>query len=730
MKKQRETALPPALGNGGDQSFKAIVEGDTNKAIEFLRMMHGERPVHLVAISFNGPVETKTFDVHDAPGLYVWIEGRQNISNIYFHVNELDQGKRDIKARKQDIVAAHFLHVDIDHIDALEQIRAFTPKATAIVFSGGGYQVYWRLSMPLSDLLAVENMNKALSQRFGGDNCHNIDRLMRVPGTVNVLNKKKLSIGRVPALSYFLNEESDWSRTFSLSDFRVANAGGAGAVIRQTEICEPIEIESLSVRISEATQTLIIDGDNARSPIGTKGARYPSRSEVVYRVTCDLVRAGGSDDEIIGILINSDYKISESVREKPKPTAYARRQVLSAREAVNDDWPDRLSRGRISPTFRNTKLAIRRLGLHAEFDTFHNRKILGGHALQSYSGELTDDGCASLRNLILHEFGFDPGKEHTRDAANALCIENPVHPIREYLELLEWDGKPRIDAWLISYMGADDTLLNREIGRIFFVAGVRRIRKPGTKFDTMLVLEGGQGKGKSTALALLVGEENFSDQEILTLDARAQAEALEGKWIYEIAELDGLSRADTSKVKAFSSRSIDRARPAYGHYREDRPRQTIFVGTTNDDKYLRDMTGNRRFWPVKTGEVDLDGLTKDRDQLWAEAAYREANGESIVLPEELWGDAQVAQEERLELDPWHDLLIDVKGEEVGDFERISSERLLTVSLSITADRQQNFHTKKLAQVMRRLGWSGPKQMKMKDGANHRGYERNIAPPGE
>src|SRR5262249_25180585 len=139
------------------------------------------------------------------------------------------------------------------------------------------------------------------------------------------------------------------------------------------------------------------------------------------------------------------------------------------------------------------------------------------------------------------------------------------------------------------------TPLNRAIGRKTLIAGVRRIRKPGCKKDEILVLEGPEGTGKSTAgLVLAGGPENFSDADILTLDAQGQMEALEGVWIYEICELEGLSRADTTKVKAFASRSTDRGRPAYGRFRENWPRQNIFIGTTNDDKYLRDQLGNRR----------------------------------------------------------------------------------------------------------------------------------------
>jgi predicted P-loop ATPase len=113
--------------------------------------------------------------------------------------------------------------------------------------------------------------------------------------------------------------------------------------------------------------------------------------------------------------------------------------------------------------------------------------------------------------------------------------------------------------------------------------------------------------------------------DILTLDPKSQMEALEGVWLYDSCELEGISRADTSKARAFASRSVDQGRPAYARFKEKRPRQAVPIGTTNDDKYLRDMTGNRNFWPVGVGTIDLDALRRGRDQLWAEASHRRAS---------------------------------------------------------------------------------------------------------
>jgi predicted P-loop ATPase len=191
---------------------------------------------------------------------------------------------------------------------------------------------------------------------------------------------------------------------------------------------------------------------------------------------------------------------------------------------------------------RNAMLAMQRLELRFAHDLFRCRKTIEGVQIQEYQGNLSDDACSALRHMVIERFGFDPGKEPTRDAAETLAIENVFHPIRNYLDGLKWDGAARLDRWMTTYLGADDTPLNAAVGRIVLVAAVRRARQPGVKFDTILVLEGEQGAGKSRAINILAGSENFSDQNILTLDPKAQMELLEGVWIYELCELEGLSR--------------------------------------------------------------------------------------------------------------------------------------------------------------------------------------------
>ena len=325
----------------------------------------------------------------------------------------------------------------------------------------------------------------------------------------------------------------------------------------------------------------------------------------------------------------------ERQTDRPKPRTIA--EVVSLRPKLNGgpkqshkilaslDFPDITATGIIRPTCANTRIAIGKLEVVCEYDEFHDKLLIGGQPIGQYAGELSDHACVYLRKMIDEQFGFDPGRNAMHDACVQLCLENRFDPIVDYLNSLEWDGIERIDEWLSTYLGAKDTDLNRAIGRIALIAQVRRAKSPGCKFDQIIVLESPEGKDKSTALSILSGgPENFSDQTILGQRDRDQQEALRGVWVYEIADLSNIRKAEVEDVKAFASRTHDRARPAYGRFRVDLPRRGVIWATTNNSEYLKSQTGNRRFWPIEvaaTKPIDIEGLTRDRDQLLAEACH-------------------------------------------------------------------------------------------------------------
>lgn len=260
---------------------------------------------------------------------------------------------------------------------------------------------------------------------------------------------------------------------------------------------------------------------------------------------------------------------------------------------------------------------------------------------------------ASLAGYIdLNYKLYAPGK--LKEAILKVALERSVHPIREYLKSLpKWDGTRRIDSLLVKYLGADDNIYTREATRKTLVAAVARAMTPGIKFDTVLVLNGPQGIGKSTLFAKLGGK-FFSDSlSISDMRDKTAAEKLQGYWILEIGELAGIRKIDEETLKSFLSRQDDKFRASYGYSVEDHPRQCIIVGTTNQEAgFLRDITGGRRFWPVKTpGDTELKPWHINAvDQIWAEALEYYKKDEPLILSNEAEKLAGQSQVEALESD--------------------------------------------------------------------------------
>ena len=317
-------------------------------------------------------------------------------------------------------------------------------------------------------------------------------------------------------------------------------------------------------------------------------------------------------------------------------------KTLENVRTVLDEWP--AIRGRI------------------ELDTFHNQIIARARLPWQYDPdktykfphEWTDADRAELNLAVEKILGFNaPNLIDT--AFTACAAQNTYHPIKNYLNGLEWDGEPRLDTLFIDYLGVKDTPYTRAVTRKAFVAAVRRIRHPGIKFDNMLILSGPQGGYKSTILHMMAGKW-FSDS-IRTFEGKDAMEALRGVWLMEVSELEAMRRSEVTAVKAFLSKTADRYRAAYGRYVNEYPRQCVMFGTTNSSYFLSDITGGRRFWPLRTDEqLRLKDVPKDlpleRDQIWAEAVHYDQLGEAIYLDTyELQQEAKREQEEYREADP-------------------------------------------------------------------------------
>ena len=246
----------------------------------------------------------------------------------------------------------------------------------------------------------------------------------------------------------------------------------------------------------------------------------------------------------------------------------------------------------------------------------------------------------------------------TAEAVHTVAKEHPFHPVRDYLNSVIWDGEPRIDQWLSHYLGCEDTPFARAIGQRWLISAVARIFRPGCQADYVLLLEGPQGIRKSTALQTLAGDDWFTDH-ISDLGSKDSRIELHGKWIVEFSELATVRRGELDKVKAFLTARIDHFRMPYGRRGEAIPRSCVFAGTVNDQTPFTDPTGNRRFWPVRCGAVDIDALLHDRDLLWAEAYDRFKAGQAWWLETaELNQAATAEQDERYDPGVWDDVILD------------------------------------------------------------------------
>jgi putative DNA primase/helicase len=310
------------------------------------------------------------------------------------------------------------------------------------------------------------------------------------------------------------------------------------------------------------------------------------------------------------------------------------------------EWKSRLAKKRNGEPYgdeRNVMFALEEapefIGM-LQYDAFSDQiKVLRappwakGDAAKNWTHRVWSDGDRIELQAWLQTEGLPVNKAAVvQDSVIAVSQRCQFHPVRDYLTSIrsKWDGEPRIKRWLIDYLGGtDDQQYLEEIGEKFLIGAVARAMDPGCQMDTMLVLEGAQGLGKSTAVRALF--RNWTSDVAHDMGNKDAAILIQGIWGAELSELTALARSQVEAVKAFISRRVDRYRPPYGRNAIDRPRQTVFIATTNECEYLQDTTGGRRFWPVDCEKIDSDAIVRDRDQLWAEAVSRYLRGEKWHL---------------------------------------------------------------------------------------------------
>jgi predicted P-loop ATPase len=287
------------------------------------------------------------------------------------------------------------------------------------------------------------------------------------------------------------------------------------------------------------------------------------------------------------------------------------------------------------------------------FDEFANRGVSLGPLPWDSRAERrqwTDVDDAGLRHYLERTYGIT-GKDRIFDAVALCAHKHTFNEVRDYLTGLEWDGVKRLDTLLIDYLGAKDTPYTRAVIRKALTAAVARAMHPGCKYDYMPILAGPQGLGKSTFLRLL-GRRWYSDS-LQTFEGKEASEMIQGIWINELGELNGLTKSETNAVKQFLSRVEDIYREPFGRRTKAYPRRCVFFGTTNDTEFLRDRTGNRRFWPVDVGVQSptknvFKQLEEEVPQIWAEAFCYWQLGETLYLTGEVEEEAKQEQESHRE----------------------------------------------------------------------------------
>lgn len=491
-----------------------MVKGNTSEAIQFLQAWAEKDNWQLTSIVPDGKIVTKSF----APGperskeARAWIEERQGRENIYFTVNPVLR-PMNIKPKKEDMRGMVALHVDIDprpgeemeseRARALKILREFTPPPTVIIDSGGGFQGFWTLDQEhrtdgnIDRAVELEAYNLQIEVLTQADACHNIDRIMRLPGTVNVPNAKKRKKGRQESLARIV--DCDWERVYSLKQFtpaaRVQSPGaGGGPEVRISGNLASVDLEDLPAAVSLRTKALIVNGEDPDDP-----TRYGSRSEALWAVLCELVRGGCSDDQIAAIILDPDYAISGHILDQPRPQQYAARQIQRAKEDAIDPWLRELNEkhaviedigGKCRVVSEVWDPALKRPRLSRQsFDDFRNRYmhiqvVVGqdkdGNDVKMALGKwwLLNSNRRQYRTIV-----FAPGKE-VSDSYNL------------------WQGfaceaRPGDCSLLLTHI-RDNVCRGNEIHSEYLINWMARaVQQPDSPGQVAVVLRGRMGTGKS-----------------------------------------------------------------------------------------------------------------------------------------------------------------------------------------------------------------------------------------
>ena len=386
-----------------------------------------------------------------------------------------------------------------------------------------------------------------------------------------------------------------------------------------------------------------------------------------------------------------------------------RRQVMSiVRPPAAGGWKNRLARtesGHLITHMQNVELILGNDERWAEvinFCAFSSKIVkLRTPPYGSGTGDWSDIDDIRVMKWLAQQYNLRVKASNVIEAVSVVAHDSVFHPVRNYLHALVWDRVPRLESWLTTAMGVTQSAYSAKVGKRWLVSAVARVMRPGCKADAVMILEGGQGEGKSSALRILGGDW-FMDTPFVLGD-KDGFQAIRGKWLVELGELDSFNKAESTKAKQFFSASTDTYRESYGRRTNDVPRQCVFVGTTNQDEYLKDATGNRRYWPVSCTVIDLDVLREMRDQLWAEAMFCYEAGDIWWVTKDEEPMFTEAQDERFVVDEWEGPILNwLEESQIG--ETASGSDVLTSALKLDFGHWGKPEQMRVGAIMHRLGW--------------------------
>ena len=663
--------------------------------------------------------------------VWPWITG-MNEAGYGCFVNASEMDGHGLELTNVTAVRAHV--VDLDGIDADQQRAAAAEWSPAPSFqvetSPGRFHVYWVLSERYADNDRFTALQRRIRQKWNGDKAV-VDptRILRLPGT---LNRKRaephlvrcealagygqpLTVDQLEAsLSHLVVQDGGNGERHDLGDLSLAApslelVGKAMAAIDPNTLDRDEWIKALAA-LKQSVWTHL-PPDAVTTILLHWCSRYEADDPAEDRKQIASIRSTSAGWPSILKMVPQLRAEASFGASGPAPLPAVTAKPATGKVVTYDLPVGTATTG--APSHLDVVRQCEDWRLPIAHDTFADRLMVAGtmpgerpERGGKYPRPLSDRDYTIVR-LQFNGLGLKPGSEAVRDGVNFYATTNPYNPVTDWLDTLRWDGVPRIDHWLARYVGVEPGPWATIAGSKFLIAMVARAMKPGCKVDTVLTIDGRQGAGKSTALCVLAGEDQFGDQ-LPNVRDKEGLHYMQGLWMIEIAELAAIRKAELEDVRKFITARIDRYRPPYGHQLVDRPRQCVFAATTNETTYLRDHAGDRRFWPVTAGSIDLDALAADRDQLFAEAVHRYLAGEAWHLTPAEEAIARVEQAKRRKVSEWFasvaSVCADAEAQDKPEDRRVTMrEVFLEANLSI-GELGNPRYTSQIAGDLAALGW--------------------------